>query len=358
MKYFTLLLGIILMLLTGCSHLGPKTVPRDRFDYNSSINNSWKEQALLNVVRLRYADVPLFVDVASVVSGYTLTSSVNLNGTVSSEKAVQGDFLALGGAAQYTDRPTITYAPISGERFTKNFMTPIPPKLFMFLLESGWNADLVFPLVVNAVNGHRGHIATGRHSRQGDPGYYRVVSLGQEIQHSGHLSMRVTKGKDNEETTLMFIYRDTMPPESWESLIEFEKLLGLQAGGNDFTVTYGVLPKTDLEIALQTRSLLQMMIILSTGIDVPAEHIAGGLALPPIISSDSQVKTRPQHLKIHSASDKPEDAFISVRYKDYWFWIDDGDFPSKRIFAFMMILSSLLESGSEAGIPLVTIPSG
>ena len=149
-----------------------------------------------------------------------------------------------------------------------------------------------------------------------------------------------------------------MPPESWESLIEFEKLLGLRAGSNDFTVTYGVLPKTDLEIALQTRSLLQMMIILSFGIDVPAEHIAGGLALPPMIPPDSQEKTRHQHLKIHSASDKPGDVFISVRYKDYWFWIDDGDFLSKRIFTFMMILSSLLESGSEAGLPMVTIPSG
>jgi hypothetical protein len=81
--------------LSGCTHLGPQTVPRDRFDYNTAIADSWKEQTLLNIVKLCYADMPLFVEVASVVSGYTLEGSVNLGGTVSSEAAAQVDFLSI-----------------------------------------------------------------------------------------------------------------------------------------------------------------------------------------------------------------------------------------------------------------------
>jgi hypothetical protein len=123
---------VVCLLLVGCSNMGPKTVPRDRFDYNTAISDSWKVQTLLNIVKLRYADMPLFVEVASVVSGYTLEGSVNLGGTVSSESAVQGDFLALGTAGKYTDRPTITYAPITGAKFNENFMTPIPPKSVLF----------------------------------------------------------------------------------------------------------------------------------------------------------------------------------------------------------------------------------
>ena len=140
MKYGAFLTAVVLIFLTGCSHIGPKTVPRDRFDYNNAIADSWKEQTLLNIVKLRYADMPLFVEVASVVSGYTLESSVSLGGTVSSKDAIQGDFIALGTAGKYTDRPTITYAPITGKKSNKSFLM-----ILFSLTESGSKQGL--PLV-------------------------------------------------------------------------------------------------------------------------------------------------------------------------------------------------------------------
>ena len=63
---------VLVMTLAGCSSIGPESVTRDRFDYNTAISDSWKEQTLLNIVKIRYADMPLFVEVASIVSGYTL----------------------------------------------------------------------------------------------------------------------------------------------------------------------------------------------------------------------------------------------------------------------------------------------
>src|SRR5512137_2827792 len=54
--------------VAGCTHLGPKTVAVDRFDYSTAIATSWKQQTLLNIVKLRYMDLPVFMDVASVVS--------------------------------------------------------------------------------------------------------------------------------------------------------------------------------------------------------------------------------------------------------------------------------------------------
>jgi hypothetical protein len=49
---------------------------------------------------------------------------------------------------------------------------------------------------------------------------------------------------------------------------------------------------------------------------------------------------------------------IAVKYEDRWFWIDKGDFRSKQIFTFLMILFSLTETGGKEGLPLVTIPAG
>ena len=70
---------LILAGLSGCSSIGPRTVARDRFDYISAISDSWKGQMLLNVVKLRYADAPVFLDVTSVITqtGYQGTLAVS-----------------------------------------------------------------------------------------------------------------------------------------------------------------------------------------------------------------------------------------------------------------------------------------
>src|SRR5262245_45099886 len=95
--------------LSGCRHLGPRTVSQDRFDYSTAVAESWKEQTLLNIVKLRYLDLPLFLDVAQIVSGYSLETTASVGGQISSSGAVQGNSLLLGAQGRFVDRPTITY---------------------------------------------------------------------------------------------------------------------------------------------------------------------------------------------------------------------------------------------------------
>lgn len=347
-----------ILLLCSCTNIGPGTVTRDRFDYNSAIADSWKEQTLLNIVKLRYADMPLFVEVASVVSGYTLEGSVNLGGTVSSANTVQGDFLSLGTAGKYTDRPTITYAPITGEQFNQSFMTPIPPKILLFLMQSGWPADMVFPIVVEAINGLRNHKAAGANARMGDPEFYQLISLFQKIQDSGNVGMRVLKDKTNKETTVIFFYREKLPPDLIEVMTALETLLQLRPQSIELKITYGLIPETDSELAIQTRSMMQIMIAMATQIDVPTHHVNDGRTIPSLISSAGAAPTNGRLLRVQTTIDEPENAFVSVKYQNNWFWIDHRDFASKRIFTFLMVLFSLTESGGKTGLPLVTIPAG
>src|SRR5262249_28446294 len=60
------LLSLSVLFLTGCFTIGPRTVARDRFDYSTAISESWKRQTLLNLIKIRYADAPVFLDVTSI----------------------------------------------------------------------------------------------------------------------------------------------------------------------------------------------------------------------------------------------------------------------------------------------------
>jgi len=347
-----------LLLLIGCSGIGPGTVPRDRFNYNRAISTSWKEQTLLNIVKIRYADMPLLVEVASVVSGYTLESSASIGGQLSSPDAVQGDSLTIGGAGKYTDRPTITYSPITGKTFNENFMTPIPPRAVLFLIQSGWPADLIFPMTVQAINGYRARVAAGVDQRTGDPEFYRIIALFREIQRSGAVGMRVLRETDAKETTVLFFFRKNLAPEVEAELEELGELLGLKPGSEEITVTYGLIQGSDREIAMLTNSMLDIMVDLATQIDVPFEHVAAGFTVPSLAPPRDDEVAISQLIDIRSSPDQPEDAFVAIKYEDHWFWIDKGDYKSKRTFAILMILVSLSETGGREGLPLVTIPAG
>ena len=358
MKSRCIVFSIICLLTLGCAGFGPKSVQRDRFDYNTAISTSWKEQTLLNIVRLRYADMPLFVEVASVVSGYSLGRSVNLGGTLSSKDAVQGDFFSLGGAGKYTDRPTITYAPITGKQFNQNFMHPIPPSAVLFLIQTGWPADFIFTLTLDSINGLRSRISGGANMRLGDPEFYRVIKLFRTVQKSGAVGMRVIKDKKMQESTVIFFYQKQISPEVEAVLKEIYSLLNLKTGVSEIEIFYGLVPKSDCEIAMITRSIMQIMIGLAAEVEIPVSHVKEGRVAAVLAQNSATGETLGKPLRIKNAVDKPVDAFVAVKYRDHWFWVDDCDFASKRIFSFVMLLFSLTETGGKEGLPLVTIPAG
>ena len=60
--------------------LTPRNVPRDRFNYNQSIGRSANEQMLLNLVRLRHRDVPVFLAVNSVITQYVYAGNLAVAG--------------------------------------------------------------------------------------------------------------------------------------------------------------------------------------------------------------------------------------------------------------------------------------
>jgi len=132
-------------------------------------------------------------------------------------------------------------------------------------------------------------------------------------------------------------------------------LLGLEEDASEFEIVYGLVPRDNHEVAILTRSMMDIMLQLGFGIDLPAAHATDGRALPGQRQpGDAQAKPL---VHIHSGTEAPAEVYAAVPYKGYWYWIDDTDIASKRTFTFLMILFSLAETGQATTAPVVTIPS-
>jgi hypothetical protein len=333
------------LLSLACAHVPPSNVTRDRFDYAEAVAQSWKRQTLMNVVHLRYADAPVFLDVTSLINTYTRVNNVNASAGLHGDS--DDNVLSAGASAGWSNSPTVTYQPVTGDKFAKQLLRPISPASLLQMMEAGWPAKLIFPIAVRTVNGLRGQVL----GRSADPEFVQLVETLDRIQQSDGLGFRVSSAKPGENVLLVLSREEREAVRDEQETVR--KLLGLETGLKEVEVGFGSVQRTRSEVAMVTRSMVEIMLELSAGIDLPPGHAEEGRVLP-LGLPDAGRSVTPQ-IHIRSGTVAPGDAYAAIRYKGYAFWIDDRDIRSKRLFSFLMLLFSLAESGQPSAAPLVTI---
>ncbi|WP_298832344.1 hypothetical protein [uncultured Piscinibacter sp.] len=334
--------------LAGCMSVAPARITADRIDFGWVIAESWKRQTLLNVVRLRHADAPVFLEVASIINSYSVGGKANAS--VEAFSHTDPAMLGLGVEGTWSNTPTVTYQPLTGARFTQSLLRPIPPAALVQLLQGGWPVELVMQTVVSAANGLRGN-APGE-VEQADFG--ELVQALSRMQRAGALGIRVDAGKNAGGVVIVLRggSADVRLARDRDRVVE---LLGLEPGVGEFEVVYGLVPRHRREVAIISRSMLELMLRLGGGVELPDAPAGQERAMPfPRQAADpSSIGLA----RIRSGSEAPADAYAAVPYRGHWYWIDDTDVASKRIFTFLLILFSLAETGPSAAAPVVTVPS-
>ncbi len=352
------------ILLGACAtRLGPRTIPAARFDYNERIARSQNDQLLLNLVRLRYRDTPVFLDVGTVIAQYTLDARVgvlpgiNVDGTDRSELGID-----LGG--RYSEQPTITYEPISGAEFTRRLLTPISPQTIILLSQSGWSVERLLMCCVDSINDvTNAPVASGpTPSRIPDNSRFREAArLLRELQIAGLLDVMLAQDLETGDV-LVSIESPESDSAQTDALRQLREVLGLDAALDTFRLTTRSAQREPNEIVLTGRSLLGALFFLSHNVEPPADHKSRGLVTVAEAQENEEgfnwSTVSGSLLKIASAESPPTGAFVRIRYRGHWFYIDDADLNSKATFNLLTYLLSLQSAGSEGIDAMLTVPVG
>lgn len=404
-----------LALLSGGCTFGPKALPSDRIRYNEAIKTSTEEQLLLNIVRLRYTDTPSSLAVNQLADQYEITRNLGLTPFFTSAAAGQ----AFGGyrgavlpqaALTSVTRPTLTYSPQDDQDFTRRLFTPLSLEATASLSKTTWPISTVFRLWLENLNWvPNAETASGPTPRD-PPEYAEFLAGVQALQRltdrklatvyideeddpvgddlpsekiTARAAVEAAKGgfeyRKVEKTGNWRVVRKKQTPtlriaEAAKDDPDFQTVcrsFRLDPAKTSFVFTVQKVdpflkgePKAGLDkLDLETRSLLQVLFFVANGVELPPAHVSSGIA-PLTMGPGGQVFDWDQVLgglfKVCWADGKkPPCAHVAVRYKGYWFYIDERDRDTKATFALLVELSRLQLSTDKGGAaPILTLPIG
>jgi hypothetical protein len=348
----------ILLFLSGCTQFGPGLVKAGRNDYNIAVSQTSNEQTLLNLVRLRYSDNPLWLSVGSVTTQFHIAQG----SSAGYSQPESGDYdWSIGAAVTYSETPTITYTPVRGEAFVRNILKPMDFDTFMLLANSGWDIDSLLRLTASRINGLRNAPSSEGATPEKAPVYsefVRAVKLLRMLQVKDALRFRY---QDPGEETMptMYIIEDAL---DWPEAVELRELLRLDVKKRLYDLHIIADKPNASSIGIEFRSLAEMLQFLSTSVEVPQRDVDAGRIVITRDESGRMFDWRSVTgglFAVHSQDETPEEASVAIRYRGSWFYIDDTDMDTKDTFRLLSMVGSILAGKTEQDPPpVLTIPVG
>ena len=252
---------------------------------------------LLNIVRSRYLEVPVFLTVSSVLTQYEYDSSLGLGAIVESG-AGTNDIFTGDTNLSFSERPTITYLPVEGQEFSAHLLSDIPSEIIFAAAQAGWAIDFFMRIGIQ-------RLGAAENMPFGD-----IPATGYGDSKTQFKTERVTNIKDD-------------------------------------------------EISIQTRSVMAIMEFMARGVEVPLAYLEEGRVIDyGLHSSEGQAAQGLIPFRMHSSKNRPQNVFAAVRFNNYWYYIDHADITSKRALGLIIVLFRLQAPTPAGAAPILTLPTG
>jgi hypothetical protein len=339
------------LFLPACVSVGPATIVRDRLDYGEALAEAAKREMLLNIVKLRFGDTPSLTSVEHIVAGYSVEGRLDLGTDLFGEGIWwRGSDLAVGAGGTFSDRPTITYNPIRGSAYARTMMAPLPPNELIAMLTSGLPANETLALAVKSINGlGRGAGASPDEAER----YLEALGLIEALRTEEVIGIRFEGYPDARNAFLLVDGADGAADPRLRRLM---RLLRLDPSLRSYRIVFGLGEHRADQIALYTRSLIEILGALADEIEVPEPLVASGQTYPARAGYGDGTGGMP--FRVGWTPDRPVSSFVAVEYEGGWYSIGRRDLASKRIFGVLMLLAAVMERPGPSPQPVITIPAG
>jgi len=339
-KYFAVLsLVIVSSIFLGCTKYGPGFLQSERSQYNQAIQKTNDEQLILNLVRLKYHDSPLFMEVSNIASQFTLQNDISI--TTQLQAGAKGIFTPDAGTF-VEERPTVSYSPLHGENFVKSVLTAVSLKTIALLFHSGWSIERVFKVCLQRIDKLKNAPSASGPTPKIAPKtkkFFQAVKYLQKLQVQGGLNLayRVSDGEPQLVIHISEAFKNSQPAN------QFARSINATVGKASYVFeTPSMKDKQPTDIV--TRSLLGIMFYLSQAVEVPEPDLEEGRVV--ITKTDNGgvfnwTEITGELLRIHNSLKRPEDASLLIFYRKHWFYINDSDLISKSTFSLLAQIYAL-----------------